>query len=241
MYIYIYVYIICIYIYMCVCIFFFPDYPACSSDSTWDAYSAKVSHCKLKSWGHASVQGRNMGNVSPRQTDDGLLFANKGPLWEWVCCSADICGFSTDAPLLLCLLLALYRFASFSSGWFILSPHKTGCWHTKVMPDACQCSGLSIRHCRNECHVTHSAVRDSQMRPYRLSRPPTALLNSQVAFSCPGCIVQVRAVWLRSIVCPGVFGMSTRPFSKSRSTRARGRRSDSPWSEHIDPATGPGF
>lgn len=41
-----------------------------------------------------------------------------------------------------------------------------------------------------------------------------------------------------SIVCPGVFGMSTRPFSKSRSTRARGRRSDSPWSEHIDPATG---
>lgn len=109
-----------------------------------------------------------------------------------------------------------------------------------MMPDACQCSGPSIRQCRNECRGTHSAERDSQMQPYRLLNPwPCG--NSQVAFSCPGCIVQVRAVRLRSIVCPGVFGMSTRPFSKSRSTRARGRRSDSPWSEHIDPATGRGF
>lgn len=45
---------------------------------------------------------------------------------------------------------------------------------------------------------------------------------------------------LRSMVCPGVFGMSTRSFQKVRLTKGRGKRPDSPWSEHIDPATGSG-
>lgn len=41
-----------------------------------------------------------------------------------------------------------------------------------------------------------------------------------------------------SMVCPGVFGMSTRSFQKARLAKGRGNRPDSPWSEHIDPATG---
>ena len=50
--------------------------------------------------------------------------------------------------------------------------------------------------------------------------------------------VHCRFGLLRSMVCPGVFGMSTRPFQKARLAKGRGNRPDSPWSEHIDPATG---